>query len=284
MEWIERCNSAIGYIEDRLEDDIDYEELGRIAACSAGSFQRTFSLLAGITIAEYVRRRRMTLAAFELQSSDSRVIDVAVKYGYETADAFGVAFKRMHGVSPAAARKRNTKIKSYPRLSFSLTVRGDAEMNYRVVERDEFTAIGKIVTSSLEDDRIPQFWDECKRDGAVERLREIGVKPHTLGICFGYDSKGVNNYMVGAETGRKHMEGMITVVIPKSTWLVFESVGPVSPALGNLWKRIYGEFLPQSIYRQAEKPTLEVYCRNDTWADDYTCEVWIPVEKSGPTG
>jgi AraC family transcriptional regulator len=280
MDWIEQCNEVIRYVEDHLDEDISNEELKKIAACSLGSFHRAFSLLSGITLSEYVRRRKMTLAAFELQSTDARVIDVAVKYGYETADAFGVAFKRFHGISPAAAKRKNIKINSCPRLSFALTVKGGEPMSYRVVEKGSFTALGKIVVSPPDDNRVPRFWEECKRDGTVARLREIGVCPCTLGLCFGYDDEGVNRYMVGVETLREHEEGMETVVIPASTWLVFESRGPVSPTLGNVWARIYGEFMPQSIYRQTDTPTLEVFCRDDTWADDYYCEVWIPVEKS----
>lgn len=280
MEWIGRFNQVINYIEEHLADEISNEEIRKIVACPFGSFQRTFSLMAGITLSEYIRRRKMTMAAFELQSSSSKVIDIAVKYGYESGDAFSVAFKRMHGIAPIAARQQNVKIMSYPRLSFTLTIKGDVAMNYRVIEKDAFKAVGKIVTSSLDNNLTPQFWDECKKDGTVERLLGMSVNSTTLGICFGYNDEGVNNYMVGAETNRDDTEGMETVIIPKSTWLVFESVGPISPTLENVWKRIYGEFLPQSIYKQADTPTMEVYCRSDTWADDYYCEVWIPVEKS----
>lgn len=280
MEWIDRCNGVIGYIEEHLDDQINNEEIGRITACSVGSFLKTFSLMTGITLQEYIRRRQMTMAAFELQSTDHKVIDIAMKYGYESSDAFSVAFKKMHGIAPQTARQQNIKITSYPRLCFSLTIKGDVAMNYRVVEKDAFWAVGKIVTSSLENNLVPQFWDDCKKDGTLDRLREIGTSQNTLGICFGFNDKGFNNYMVGIETDREHTAGLETVLIPKCTWLVFESVGPISPTLENVWKRIYGEFLPQSIYRQKESPTMEVYSRNDTWADDYYCEVWIPVEIS----
>lgn len=279
MDWIDRCNEVIRYVEDHLDDEIRSEDLRKIVVCSMGSFYRAFSLLSGITLSEYIRGRRMTAAAFELQQARAKVIDIAIRYGYETPDAFGVAFKRFHGISPAAARRKNARFNSCPRLSFELKVTGDAPMRYRVVQRGAFTAVGKIVTSPSDENRVPQFWDECKRDGTVKRLRQIGVRPCTLGICFGFDAEGVNRYMVGTETVQGTMEGMETAVIPASTWLVFESVGPISPALGNLWARIYGEFMPQSVYQQSDSPTLEVYCREDTWSDNYTCDVWIPVEE-----
>lgn len=279
MEWIERLNEVIGYIEEHLDDEISNEAIGKIVVCPVGSFQRTFSLMTGITLSEYIRRRRLTKAAFELQSTDCKVIDIAVKYGYESSDAFCVAFKKMHGITPIAARQQNIKLKSYPRLAFELTIKGEVEMNYRVVEREDFRVVGKIVTSSLENNIIPEFWDQCKKDGTVDKLLEIGVNSSTLGMCFGYNDEGINDYMVGIETNDEGIEGMKNVVVPKSTWLVFESIGPVSPTLENTWGRIYGEFLPQSIYKQAALPTMEKYFGSDVDADDYRVEIWIPVVK-----
>lgn len=279
MEWIDRLNEVISYIEEHLDGEISNGVIGKIVACPVGSFQRTFSLITGITLSEYIRRRKLTKAAFELQSTDCKVIDIAVKYGYESSDAFCVAFKKMHGISPVTARQQNIKLKSYPCLAFTLTIKGDEEMNYRVVEKDSFKAAGKVVTSSLENNIIPQFWDQCKKDGTIERLHEIGVNFYTLGMCFGYNDEGINDYMIGIETNSDCTEGMKTVVVPKATWLVFESVGPVNPTLGNTWGRIYGEFLPQSIYKQAALPTMERYFSNDVDADDYYVEIWIPVVK-----
>ncbi|MGF7059703.1 AraC family transcriptional regulator [Brassicibacter mesophilus] len=279
MEWIDRLNEVISYIEEHLNDEINYEVIGEIAVCPVGSFQRAFSLMTGITLSEYIRRRKLTMAAFELQSTDCKVIDVAVKYGYESSDAFCVAFKKIHGITPTTAKQQNIKLKSYPRLTFTLTIKGDVEMNYRVVERDSFKTAGKIVTSSLENNIIPQFWDKCKKDGTIDKLLEIGVNAYTLGMCFGYNDEGKNDYMVGIETNHECIESMKTVVVPKSTWLVFESIGPINPTLGNTWGRIYGEFLPQSIYKQATLPTMEKYFSGDVDSDDYYIEIWIPVVK-----
>lgn len=279
MDWIGRLNEVIRYIEEHLDGEISNQEIGRIALCPVGSFQRIFSLMTGITLSEYIRRRRLTTAAFELRSTDCRVIDLAVKFGYESSDAFCVAFKKMHGIAPMTARQQNARLKSYPRLSFTLTIKGDVEMNYRVVERAGFRAAGKIVTSSLEDDKTPQFWDVCKKDGTLDRLLEIGVDACTLGMCFGYNDEGINDYMVGIETTRDCPEGMKTVEVPASTWLVFESIGPINPTLQNTWTRIYGEFLPQSTYKQASLPTMERYFGGNVGADNYRVEIWIPVVK-----
>ncbi len=154
-------------------------------------------------------------------------------------------------------------------------------MNYRIVERESFRVAGKVVTSSLENNVIPQFWDECKKDGTLERLLEVGVDTSTYGMCFGYNEEGINDYMVGTETVKDAAVDLKTVTVPKSAWLVFESVGPINPALGNTWTRIYGEFLPQSIYKQSLLPTIEKYFSNDVNAEDYLVEIWIPVLQFG---
>lgn len=277
MEWVDRMNQVIDYIECHLCEEVNYDEISRITACSIGIFQRIFVLTTEIPLSEYVRRRKLTNAAFEIQSTNSKIIDIALKYGYESSDAFCVAFKRMHGVIPTMARQPDTKLKSYPRLFFTLSIKGVVEMNYRIVEREPFNVIGKSAHSSVEKD----IWGRCKQDGTITKLLEIGVNTHTLGLCFGYDEDGNNTYMVGIECSQERVEGMETYVLSKSSWLVFEVVGPISTkSLGETWRRIYGEFLPQSTYKQAAQlPTIEVYKEWNTDTDHCNCEIWIPVEK-----
>ncbi len=279
MDWINRLNEAISYIEGNLYNEISTDEISKIVVCPIGAFQRTFSLMTGITLNEYIRRRKLTKAAFELQSTDCKVIDVAYKYGYTSSDAFCVAFKKMHGVAPITAKHQNTTLKSYPKLSFTLKIKGDIEMNYRIVERDDFKVVGKTVTSTLEENKVPQFWDKCKKDGTVEKLIEIGKDSTTLGLCYGYNDENMNDYMVGVETQHNPIEDTKEVKISKSKWLVFESVGPINPTLGNTWGRIYGEFLPQSVYKQSNKlPTIEKYFGGEVNSDNYRVEIWIPID------
>lgn len=276
MEWIDRMNQVIDYIEDHLCDEIDYDKVSRISACPIGVFQRIFVLAADIPLSEYIRRRKLTHAAYEIQSTNCKIIDVAMKYGYESPDAFCVAFKRQHGVNPTMAREPDIKLKSYSRLSFTLTVKGAFEMNYRIVERGPFNVIGVSAHSSVEKD----IWGRCKKDGTIEKLLEIGINPYTLGLCFGYDDEGNNTYMVGIESAVDSVEGMEVYMYPQTAWLVFESIGPIScGTLGKTWQRIYGEFLPQSAYKQAQLPTIEVYRQWNTDLDASNCEIWIPIEK-----
>jgi AraC family transcriptional regulator len=245
-----------------------------ITGCNYSVFLRMFSYLSGVTIPEYIRRRKISEAAYELQKSNVKVIDVAVKYGYETADAFCVAFKKQHGITPSEARKKNISFNVYPRLTFYLNITGGKAMNFSVAEKEEIKVVG------IYGDVSKGIWDQVKEDGTLEELELYGDNDISLGLCFGYDEEGKNKYMV-AVVGFKNVsyeKKYDTYLIPKSSWLVFESIGPVFPTLQDMWKRIYGEFIPSNNYKQNPGiPTVEKYFGNDTNSADYKVEIWIPV-------
>ena len=142
MDSLSSMNKALVFIEERLTEDIDYGEVSRIACCSEYHFKRMFSFLSGIGLSEYIRRRRLTLAALDLKDTNLRIIDVAVKYGYNSADSFSRAFHSMHGILPSEARSENTQLKAYPRMTFQLSIKGGCEMKYRIVEKEPFRLIG----------------------------------------------------------------------------------------------------------------------------------------------
>jgi len=132
MEWLSCLNEAVNYLEEHLEDEIDLERVAQIACCSSFHFQRMFSYLADLPLSEYIRRRKMTRAVFDLQNGDERIIDIALKYGYESPTAFNRAFQSVHGMAPSAARSEGVILKAYPPISFKITIKGEAEMNYRI--------------------------------------------------------------------------------------------------------------------------------------------------------
>ena len=142
MDSLRSMNNALEYIEEHLTEEIDYSEVSKIAYCSEYHFKRMFSFLAGISLSEYIRRRRLTLAALDLKDRDLRIIDVAVKYGYNSADSFSRAFHSLHGFLPSEARCENTHLKAYPRMTFQLSIKGGCEMNYRIVEKGPFKLVG----------------------------------------------------------------------------------------------------------------------------------------------
>lgn len=283
MDWLKSMNLAMDYIEAHLEDDVDYEALARVACCPAWLFQRIFAVLAELPLSEYIRRRRLTQAAFDLSVTKEKVIDVAVKYGYDSPDSFAVAFKRLHGITPTAARERGSMLKAYPKLVFSLILKGDTEMNYRIEQKPAFRVAGLAGVFSNNDGEqnrtIPQFWQECGKD--IPRLLALGggsvTGKNLLGVCYGAQSDGSFRYMIGIEPAAAP-QGMETLEIPASTWAVFECVGPMPGAIQALWKRIMNEFLPNSVYLHAGTPDFELYFDGEN-DENYRSEVWIPVVK-----
>ena len=162
MEWLDRLNQSISYIEDNLAGEIDFKQASKIAYCSSFHFQRMFSYIANVSLAEYIRRRRMTLAAFELQNSDIKVMDLALKFGYDSPTSFSRAFQNVHGVSPSGAKSEGVTLKAHPRMTFLITIKGEVEMNYRIEKKEAFRIMGakKHFDLNVEENfvQIPQFW------------------------------------------------------------------------------------------------------------------------------
>lgn len=278
MEWVDRMNAVIDYVENHLCDEISPDVVSRIIASPYTVFQRSFVQITGIPLSEYIRRRRLTGAAYEIQNTDRRILDIALQYGYESADAFGVAFKRMHGIAPNLARKTHTQLKFYSRLHFTLIIKGVDEMDYKIIERDPFTVAGVRRTTPYGGGT----WAIVKSDGSIEKMREIAGEGFiSLGLCFGFGDDGSNDYMCGFEYGGGEIQGFDKYTYPKSAWLVFEARGAISEGvLASSWKRIYGEFLPQSEYRQTDLPTIEKYLEWDEKTDQCRVEIMIPIAAS----
>lgn len=174
MEWLQKFNQALDYVEDNLEGEIEYETAARIACCSTFHFQRMFSYIAGIPLGEYIRRRRMTAAAFALQSGEERIVDLALRYGYDSPTAFNRAFQSVHGTPPSRAREKGVELKAYPRISFRITVKGEAEMNYRIENLEAFRIVGLSAPLPKEIEQsfqvVPGLWQRAAEEGIMERL------------------------------------------------------------------------------------------------------------------
>ncbi|MBN2534511.1 MAG: AraC family transcriptional regulator [Spirochaetales bacterium] len=289
MEWIDRMNAAIRYIEDNLMENPDLEEAAKKANSSVFHFQRMFSMLAGYTLGEYIRNRRLSRATQELLTSSEKIIDIALKYGYESPESFARAFRRMHGISPRDSRKQGVKLTSFTPISFTLSIKGESCMNFKIKTLESFKVAGKsFLVSSVDEANlktIPAFWKECNRDGTMEKIVAIAGKSKA-GILSGAtaavlcyketDTEENWSYLAGAETSREE-PGMETITIPARTWAIFESVGPMPDAIQHVWKRIFSEWFPSSNYEHARSPELELYPGGDCNSPDYYCEVWIPV-------
>ncbi|MEA4895861.1 MAG: AraC family transcriptional regulator [Oscillospiraceae bacterium] len=284
MDWLERLNESINYIEGSLSGKPDLDHAAQIACCSVFHYQRMFSYIAGIPLGEYIRRRKMTEAAFDLQTGGLRVIDVALKYGYESPTSFNRAFQSVHGVSPLSARSEGAFLKAYPRISFKISIRGDVEMNYKIETKEAFRIIGPKRHYKMDVDgnfaEVPLFWQEVSQSGVMPRLCELmNLPPYgIMGVCTCMNGKDFD-YYISVASDRPVPNDMSAYEVPATTWAVFECVGAMPKAIQELQKRIVSEWLPASGYEYADAPDIEVYSDGDMSSPDYRSEVWIPVIK-----
>lgn len=215
----------------------------------------------------------------------SKVLDVALKYGYDSPESFSKAFRKVHGVPPSEARGRGVSLKAFPRISFHLSLKGDKDMDYKIVKKDEFTVVGKSIQVTTKDGenfrRIPKFWEECNEDGTTARLCTIGIDKDLLGVCMDvqYDQEQVTYVIAVEDSSGMLVEGLVSRSIPASTWAVFTSIGPMPGAIQSVWKRIFQEWFPSTGYEHSGGAELEVYPLGDTSAEDYRCEIWVPIVK-----
>jgi len=280
MEWVERLNQSMNYIEEHLADEIDYEQLGRIACCSAYHYQRMFTYMAGITLAEYIRRRKMSLAAVDLQGGNEKIIDVAEKYGYRSPTAFNRAFQSFHGIAPSSVRNEGVSVKSFSPIVFRIAVKGATEMNYRIETKDAFRIIGISAPLDMEIENnfmvVPQMWQDAVANGTIQKLAGMMDTPlmGLLGVSACNDEEQWKYFIAVSST--KENDEFEEYIVPASTWAVFSGTG-TNKSIQELQRRIITEWLPTSGYEYANAPDMEVYLNPDPQNAQY--EIWIPVIK-----
>jgi AraC family transcriptional regulator len=289
MDSLKKMNEALNYIEENLDNDIDFKEVAKLALCSEYHFQRMFSFLAGITLSEYIRRRRLTLAAFELNNSSVRIIDIAIKYGYSSPDSFTRAFQNLHGITPSEARINGQSLKAYPRMTFQLSIKGGNEMNYRILEKEAFRIIGikkrvPIIFNGVNTE-IAAMWQSLNTEMILQLKELSNVEPMGLisaSVNFSegrMEEKGELDHYIGAATTRECPDNLAQLEVPSATWAVFEAVGPFPDTLQNVWGRIYAEWFPSSNYEVAQGPEILWNENKDVTSPTFKSEIWIPVLK-----
>lgn len=293
MGWLERMNMALDYIEENLQGEVDLLAVAKITCMSLSGLQRLFSIVTDIPLSEYIRRRRLTQAAIELTHSDIKIIDLALKYGYDSPEAFTRAFHTLHGVTPSGARIEGVHLKAYPRISFLLTLKGAVPMDYRIETKESFCIYGIEKIFSCENNEnlreIPRFWQEIMEDGRYDKLLTSQTKDtHTENnlctinaICSYYETGGITfPYMIFAfEKEGSNTDDFTKVQVPNGTWAIFKSdVFPIkktSSAIQDLNRRVYTEWLPNASFEHEDGYNMELYYGegNKCWA-----EIWIRVK------
>lgn len=288
MNYTQGLQNAIDYIEEHLTDDLDIEEIAAQSGLSAFYFQRIFNILCDYSLGEYIRNRRLTLAGNELSGTDEKVIDIALKYGYDTPESFSRAFSRFHGITPSQAKKNSSPLKSFSRLSVEIHLKGGNIMDYKIVKKDAFKVLEKISTHSIDDEQnkntIPDFWTQSHQDGTVQKLFDLTTdKTNIFGICYGNtpNNKKTFEYSIAALCGdnTEIPDGFSIKEIPARTWAVFECIGPMPDAVQNTWHKICSEFFPTANYEPTYEMDIEAYPAGVMTSLDYRTEIWVTVKE-----
>ncbi|MDR2568950.1 MAG: AraC family transcriptional regulator [Oscillospiraceae bacterium] len=288
MEWVQGIQNAIRYIEDNLIEDLDYNKIAKQANVSSFLFQRSFNILCGFTLGEYIRNRRLTLAGMELSSenmttntsSKIRIIDIAIKYGYDSPDSFTKAFTRFHGIPPSLAKKEGANLKSVASLKIKFTLEGGSIMDYKIETKPAFSVIGTVKefnSETMGSSEIPQFWSKHYESGDCKYISG------QYGICYDHDSDSGNFcYMIADDAKDKGdiPDNFIKLEIETKTWAVFPVKGAMPKAIQDINNEIWSQWFPNCReYEPDGNINIEMYTCGDTDSDDYYSEVWIPVKK-----
>lgn len=283
---LERLNEAMEYVESRLGGRIDAAELARVAYTSEHHFRRLFSALSGMPLSVYVRRRRLTLAGAEVLAGEDSLLDIAVRHGYGSGEAFARAFRAQHGVGPAQARRSGAALESQPRMTFRLVVEGSSGMRYRIVEKPAFNLVGPKRRVPLVHEGMNPAIVEFLRGIAPETLRALeelsDQEPHGL-VSASHDQEGVEegselDYHHGVVTSADAPDGMDVLAVPAGTWAVFESSGEFPRAVQYLWRDVFTQWFPSNPYRSVPGPAISRTRVSDD-GDHADAELWFPVER-----
>ncbi|MGW0946393.1 GyrI-like domain-containing protein [Streptomyces sp. NPDC002623] len=284
---LERLNQAMDHIEAHLDETIDVAELARIAATSEYHLRRMFSALAGTPLSEYVRRRRLTVAGAEVLAAREPLLEIAVRYGYGSGEAFARAFRAMHGVGPGEARRTGAALVSQPRLTFRLTIEGSSSMRYRVVDRPAFTVAGLKARVPLVHAGPNQAIIDFVRGiepQTLERLEKLSdQEPRGIvAVCDDLDpsrAEGTElDYYQGVITSADAPDGTAVLSVPAGSWAVFTVSGPVPQAIQNLWRDVFTEWFPSNPYRSRPGPEI-LHTRLSADKTEADAELWLPVER-----
>ena len=287
MEWAEGIQNAINYIEDHICDELDIENIAAQAACSPYYFQKIFGIMCGMTVGEYIRSRKLTLAGSDLTSSDIKVIDLALKYGYESPESFTRTFTKFHGLTPTDARKGG-ELRSFSRLKVQVIIKGGNELNYKTVEKPAFTVLEKVERHTVSNkgsiNTIPEFWGRAHRDGTVQTLlSNASDHSYIFGISYGagHTDNECFDYAIAVECAPDTIppEGFRVNTIPASTWVVSECTGPMPEAIQKLWHDMCSEFFPTSNFKPTLEMDIEAFPVGNMTFASYKSQIWIPIVK-----
>ena len=280
MNIIKSFNDTIDYLETVLDDEIDEKKVTQLSGYSYSMFSRLFSILTETTLSEYLRSRRLTEAAVILRNTDEKIIDVAFKFGYESSDSFGTAFKNFHGFTPSEVRN-GKPFKLVSRVQLTLSVRGGRSMNITIQKKQAFTVAG-VNEQSINSSLCPSVWNKLYKKYSHDELASLG-SDQSMGVCHDVENSSTINYMAGYivnDVDKATSMGLDVLEVEEAEYAVVELVGSVPECIHNGWKYAMEVFFPEHGYIHSEKPDFEYYYEGDMHSKDYKMELWIPITKA----
>ncbi|MGX7023918.1 AraC family transcriptional regulator [Vagococcus hydrophili] len=277
--------AVLEYIEEHLSSEINMKDIERLAQMSEYNFQKIFSILAGISLGEYIRKRKLSHSLYDLKETDMKIIDIAFKYGYQSSESYSRAFQQCFQTSPSNARKNWDNLKIFPKLSIRVQIKGGNEMNYYMTKEATFLVTGireSYTTVNEGQAKIPQFWDRFNDTTLFDQVinEKDATTPNTvLGICLPGEGEAYD-YFIGVRSSEETTNSELeTITLPETDWAVFKAVGKVPEAIRETYQEIYESFFPSTSYQQRNLPDFESYPLDlDPMSENHVTEIWIPVK------
>lgn len=283
MEWVEKMNAAICYIEQHITDTLNIGEISKIAECSTYHFQRMFAYMTGIPLSEYIRRRRMSLAVADLKSDDMKIIDVALKYGYHSPTAFNRAFQSVHGIAPSLVKLDGVPVKSYSPISFEMVIKGVEGLDFRIEAKGAFRIVGISISlyGDFEDmaEPVEQVWEIAGNNGTIQKLKQLmgNESPGLLEVMIPDENTESWRYLISVATDAPIEKFWEEYIVDAYTWAIFSYEGKTIEETQDLGKRVISEWLPTSGYEYDNGPDISVHAKDGTAGA--ILEYWLPIKK-----
>lgn len=288
MDWIEKMNASIAYIEEHLTDALNMEDIAKIAGCSTYHFQRMFAYMTGIPLSEYIRRRKMSLAVTDLKSNDMKIIDAALKYGYESPTAFNRAFQSVHGIAPSLVKLDGVSVKSYPPLSFQMVIKGAESLDFRIETKEAFRVAGVSVPlyGDFESmaEPVKQIWEIAEANGTIQKLKSfIKAEPSgLLEVMMPDENTESWRYLISVAADAPAEDSLEEYIVGAYTWAIFSYEGKTIEETQVLGNRVISEWLPASGYEYDNGPDISVHAKEDP--EGAILEYWVPIKKTSKSG
>lgn len=278
--------AVIQYIEDHLDKEIEMKKIEQLSQMSEYNFQKIFSVLSGISLGDYIRKRRLSHSLYDLKETPLKIIDIAFKYGYQSSESYSRAFQQFFHTSPSKARKDQMALKICPKLSIRVQIKGGTDMNYYMTKKETFYVTGikeSYQTLAEGQQKIPQFWDRFNESDLFEKViqeKDPSTPNTVLGICLPGEGEAYD-YFIGVYTNEPTTkEDLETISLPETDWVVFNAVGKVPHAIRQTYQDIYESFFPSTSYKPKKSPDFESYPLDlDPMSDEHVTEIWLPIEK-----